>query len=207
MELLSHIVIHRSSPRSPATPRNLRALKASPEIQGLSGVISWSNDSAILTLISRRLPMAAAAGVLSFLNICGVLTRMRNNDQPTSTLFISLDPYRQCTFLPFPLIDTSYLPSNTSKKKPSAAAGLSPPILPKIRLPPSMTTPPSSQPRNSFTETDYYRKTREEIYSPLSRAQLESSYSGSPVSIISFPLVRAHAGVYPVIRPIHGSRR
>ncbi|KAJ6622988.1 hypothetical protein B0H10DRAFT_2213993 [Mycena sp. CBHHK59/15] len=54
-------------------------------------------------------------------------------------------------------------------------------MLPKIRLPPSKTTPPSSQPRNSFTETDYYRKTREEIYSPLSRAQLESSHSGSPL--------------------------
>ncbi|KAJ6623019.1 hypothetical protein B0H10DRAFT_866915 [Mycena sp. CBHHK59/15] len=184
----------------------------------------WSNDSAILTLISRC-PMAAAAGVLSSSHICGVpsvhLGANQNEEQTRSadvySIYFPSQPLSISTvtdstrFFPFPLIDTSLstVKHFKKKKKPlsSSRSFTSPPMLPKIRLPPSKTTPPSSQPRNSFTETDYYRKTREEIYSPLSRAQLESSHSGSPVSIISFPLICAHACVYPATRPIHGSRR
>ncbi|KAJ6632391.1 hypothetical protein B0H10DRAFT_1938018 [Mycena sp. CBHHK59/15] len=46
---------------------------------------------------------------------------------------------------------------------------------PKLRLPhlsiSSPRTAVTSLPRNSFTATDYYRETREEIYSPTSRAE------------------------------------
>jgi len=48
----------------------------------------------------------------------------------------------------------------------------------KLRLTPLAQAPPFEPPRNSFTITDYYRTTREEYYSPISRA--ESLSPGSP---------------------------
>ncbi|KAJ6622152.1 hypothetical protein B0H10DRAFT_916059 [Mycena sp. CBHHK59/15] len=183
----------------------------------------WSNDSAILTLISRC-PMAAAAGVLSSSHICGVpsvhLGANQNEEQTRSadvyyiyfpsqplsistltdsTRFFSLSPYRHLLI---------YRQTLQKKKNPQQQPVFHLPTNVAQDSPPAFKDyPASSQPRNSFTETDYYRKTREEIYSPLSRAQLESSHSGSPVSIISFPLICAHACVYPATRPVHGSRR
>ncbi|KAJ6501873.1 hypothetical protein C8R45DRAFT_603574 [Mycena sanguinolenta] len=47
-----------------------------------------------------------------------------------------------------------------------------------LRLKPLIQSPPSEPPRNSFTSTDYYRKTRDEYYSPIS--YMESSSPGSP---------------------------
>ncbi|KAJ6480776.1 hypothetical protein C8R47DRAFT_597643 [Mycena vitilis] len=48
----------------------------------------------------------------------------------------------------------------------------------KLRLTSGASSSPSEPPRNSFTMTDYYRPTRDEIYSPISRA--ESLSPGSP---------------------------
>ncbi|KAJ7202391.1 hypothetical protein GGX14DRAFT_399556 [Mycena pura] len=48
-------------------------------------------------------------------------------------------------------------PSGKSKSKPKPRHGL--------------PLPTPAPPRNSFTETDYYRTTKEEIHSPISRAE------------------------------------
>ncbi|KAF7364058.1 hypothetical protein MSAN_01064600 [Mycena sanguinolenta] len=48
----------------------------------------------------------------------------------------------------------------------------------KPKLKASMTSPTSKPPRNSFTDTDYYRKTRDEYYSPVSYMEFWSP--GSP---------------------------
>ncbi|KAJ6531017.1 hypothetical protein B0H19DRAFT_467470 [Mycena capillaripes] len=53
----------------------------------------------------------------------------------------------------------------------------------KLRLKTPAPSPPAEPSRNSFTSTDYYRTTREEIYSPISRVEsLSVRPPGSPYS-------------------------
>ncbi|KAJ7605876.1 hypothetical protein FB45DRAFT_1041793 [Roridomyces roridus] len=59
---------------------------------------------------------------------------------------------------------------------------------PKLRIPLTLSAP--SPPRNSFTQTDYYRTTREEIHSPVSR--LESLSPTSPYASRSDPSLPGH---------------
>ncbi|KAJ6501860.1 hypothetical protein C8R45DRAFT_1070469 [Mycena sanguinolenta] len=53
-----------------------------------------------------------------------------------------------------------------------------------LRLKTLIQSPPSEPPRNSFTSTDYYRKTRDEYYSPISYME-SSSVIRSPPALVS----------------------